>query len=621
MMPTGARTALGGLFRAACEEISEKTPGEPIGRADAVWGAVERVALAIEGSSPAERREHLQMKWSVGKGRYTEVPWIALLDVRVTNDTKRGVYVVYLFNEDGSGVYLTLIQGVTAVLERHKPQTAGYGVLTGRSDAIGVCLGGVKNIGFQTQHEMALKGAKKAPSYTHGTIAQTYYPADAIPGDKQLLEDLEAMLQLYERYAERFEGVASSSEHEQSESLLNIDAPPAQAALEAVAPRIDLAATVQAFSNSLRSAGLSFGVQHDAFVRAFITSLATKNFVILTGLSGSGKTQIAQKFGQWLGEAQMALIPVRPDWTGAEALFGYEDALAKVSDDGRRGWAVPRALEFMLRAARNPAHPYLLLLDEMNLAHVERYFADVLSGMESGERVLPNLSRESDGVWRLQPGAEPWVAVPSNLFIVGTVNVDETTYMFSPKVLDRANTLEFRVPTEALAWTTRKPQACELGPRDLVRGLLAISADPNGHLENEPTWLGDYVDELKRVHELLSEGGFEFGHRVFFEAIRFASLLEQAGEESWTVALDRQILQKLLPRLHGSRRRLESTLCALGRYCWTQDVEPGAIFDGRALSFDPISHNPNEAALPLSADKIRRMTRSLRANQFASFTE
>ena len=145
----------------------------------------------------------------------------------------------------------------------------------------------------------------------------------------------------------------------------------------------------------------------------------------------------------------MHVAAVRPDWTGAEALFGYEDGLKPVVE-GRAAWLVPAPLEFMLKACADTQHPYLLLLDEMNLAHVERYFADALSGMESGEPCLPNLVRGPDGLWRTKPGAPTRVPFPRNLWLVGTVNVDETTYMFSPKVLDRATTFEFRVATEDL---------------------------------------------------------------------------------------------------------------------------------------------------------------------------
>ncbi len=136
---------------------------------------------------------------------------------------------------------------------------------------------------------------------------------------------------------------------------------------------------------------------------AFVAALAAKRFALLSGLSGSGKTQLARALGQWLGEGEHGprylVVPVRPDWTSPEPLLGYEDALLP-PEGNRRAWSAPATLQFMLRAATDLEHLYLLVLDEMNLAHVERYFADVLSGIESGERVLPDLVKEADGYWR-----------------------------------------------------------------------------------------------------------------------------------------------------------------------------------------------------------------------------
>src|SRR5439155_177966 len=98
-----------------------------------------------------------------------------------------------------------------------------------------------------------------------------------------------------------------------------------------------------------------------------------------------------------------------------------------------------------LDARDHPETPHILVLDEMNLSHVERYFADILSAMESGEEI----TLHSDGQARSPvPERVRW---PKNVYVVGTVNVDETTYMFSPKVLDRANVVEFRVDPERLA--------------------------------------------------------------------------------------------------------------------------------------------------------------------------
>jgi 5-methylcytosine-specific restriction protein B len=330
---------------------------------------------------------------------------------------------------------------------------------------------------------------------------------------------------------------------------------------------------------------------------------------------------MAIKFGEWLGNERSCVVPVRPDWTGSEALFGYEDALQAPSEDGRRAWYVPEILRFILKAARDPKNPYLIVLDEMNLAHVERYFADVLSGMESMQPCLPNLREEDDGQWRVVPEAKDKITYPKNLFIVGTVNVDETTYMFSPKVLDRANTFEFRVDTEDLSTDTQKPKPCEPGDQTLVRGFLAIAENDSWQLDNPASGLDSFIENLRNLHKLLAEDAFEFGHRVFYEAVRFAAMHDAAGDADPDHALDLQIMQKVLPRLHGSRRRLEPILCALGKFCFDLTVELGVHTGEVGSRFNPLASHEGEPRLPISFDKIRRMTRSLRANQFVSFTE
>ena len=373
------------------------------------------------------------------------------------------------------------------------------------------------------------------------------------------------------------------------------------------------------FGAGLRAGNIDFGVRHDDVVRSFIAALATKQFVILTGLSGSGKTQLALKFGEWLGRGHYRVEPVRPDWTGSEALFGYEDALQPASD-GKRPWHVPKALEFMLQAAHDPENPYLLILDEMNLAHVERYFADVLSGMESRQEVLPNLQLDpATGNWKLPSEGRAEIPVPRNLFVAGTVNIDETTYMFSPKVLDRANTFEFRVDTNSLMSDARAPSRIEASDKGLGRQFLAVAQNDDWHLENPAPDTEKFTENLRKLHGLLVEGGFEFGHRVFYEATRFSAMFSSAGSDDAIHTLDLQLMQKVLPRIHGSRRRLEPTLSALGRFCVDLKFEPGTVA-GQSVDFDPVTQVDQSAQLPVSLSKVRRMMVDLRANQFASFT-
>lgn len=412
------------------------------------------------------------------------------------------------------------------------------------------------------------------------------------------------------RHPEWLTALISPSTEEAYEQVANSTAPKTE-------PTADLAAITRSFGSALRISGIQFGSRHDEIVRAFISALATKPLVILTGLSGSGKTQIALRFGDWLGKERRMVVPVRPDWTGPDYLFGYEDAL-RSPVCGQRPWYVPPVLAFMLKAARDPHYPYLLVFDEMNLAHVERYFADFLSGVESGEPCLPNLEQDPEGNWVIPEGAAERIPMPENLFVVGTVNVDETTYMFSPKVLDRANTFEFRVATDDLEIALRKPIPLSPDEEDLVRGFLAVATDDDWQHVHPAPWQDEFAMHLRTVHRLLAESDFEFGHRVFYEALRYASMLASTGNASVEDALDQQIYQKVLPRLHGSRRRLEPLLRALGRFCYDLSSEPGS---GVSTDFDPESTHERQPRLPLSYQKIRRMFRSLRVNQFTSFTE
>jgi hypothetical protein len=375
-------------------------------------------------------------------------------------------------------------------------------------------------------------------------------------------------------------------------------------------PLKDLAQICRAFADALDEANLHFGQRHLEFVRNFVVSLATRRMVLLAGQTGSGKSRIGIGFGQWLGKERYLVVPVRPDWTGPEPLLGYEDALLEAKP-GRRAWNAPTALRFMLRAAADPGNPYVLVLDEMNLAHVERYFADLLSGIESGQDVLPNLVCEADGCWRVPAGGPDRLPAPRNLFIIGTVNVDETTQVFSPKVLDRANAIEFRVASDDLNVDALRPTDVLPATPELAKGFLAIATDHQFETINPAANRTEFADHLVALHRLLSEHDFEYGHRLFADALRFAALLDAAGETGRWRALDLQVKQRILPRLHGSARQLTEPLAALARYCLDLSVT-NPLYD---LSG---SHN---ADLPESFDKINRLSRRLRATQYASFWE
>ncbi|KVD61530.1 GTPase [Burkholderia ubonensis] len=524
----------------------------------------------------------LKIRVSFGKGNFAQIPWIAFLGDG--QSVKNGIYPVLLLYPEEQR--LLLCYGVS---EESLP-TLDWGELEGA----------------QTVKGWFVERYSRPPGrYGTSFIRAAYDLTQPLPM-AELQQDLDDVIDIYNQVlaANDEEELPEVVEPEQSDEPLPV--------------RVDLREAIEAFGNALRASGVKFGDYHDGLVASFVSSLVTKPLVILTGLSGSGKTQIAIRFGEWLGKDRLHVAAVRPDWTGAEALFGYEDAL-KRELDGRRAWTVPAPLEFILKAAADPQHPYLLLLDEMNLAHVERYFADVLSGMESGQPCIPNLHKGTDDCWRLRANANKQVPLPRNLWIVGTVNIDETTYMFSPKVLDRANTFEFRVHSSDLSIEAIKPQPCVPGDQELVRGLLSIAQDDGWHRDRPNDTTGELTQRLLQLHELLSRYSLEFGHRVFYETIRFAALAQEAGIGGLAAVVDRIVMQKILPRLHGSRRRLELPLLALAQFC--RDL-PDTVATDDKLPTIAVEEVPEQgAALPIAYAKAIRMLRSLRANQFASFTE
>ena len=384
------------------------------------------------------------------------------------------------------------------------------------------------------------------------------------------------------------------------------------------------------FHQNTKDAGLIFSSQ---LIQRFVASLCTKPFVICSGLSGSGKTKLAQAFAQWIcykeeeGEKneQYCIVPVGADWTNREPLLGYPNALNKeeyVSPENG-------VLDLMVRAKQNienkeePTKPYFLILDEMNLSHVERYFADFLSTMESEDtialhKILPEPTKDLITIPQT-------LKLPKNLFIIGTVNIDETTYMFSPKVLDRANTIEFRLTEKDLADFIASDikldmELLKAQGVNMSDGFMAMA------LQKTDKNLKPSEADLKIFFSELKKSGAEFGYRTASEIGRLMYMLKELGESGDNL-LDIAIMQKLLPKLHGSRSKLNTALTTLAKFCVKDAVKDfdGKDEDFRKTYFIPFDKLPTDSSdkikYKISFEKISRMHKNAMENGFTSYAE
>lgn len=376
------------------------------------------------------------------------------------------------------------------------------------------------------------------------------------------------------------------------------------------------------FAKILRSSNLSFP---PTLPYRFVSSLLTKPFVILTGLSGSGKTKLAEAFSLWISEseAQYCMVAVGADWTNRDPLLGFPNALG----EGQYVKPDSGALDLIIRAGNDQAKPYFLILDEMNMSHVERYFADFLSAMES-----------TDGTISFHPDTEIWnscdvpheIKLPKNLFIIGTVNIDETTYMFSPKVLDRANVLEFRVSKPEMESFLGEPQELNM---DALRGAgTAMGESFVAKALQKGVTAEDLGTELMPFFEKLQEAGAEFGYRTASEIGRFVAICKELAidpidanimtqedlEHSAIMArkdiIDVTIIQKLLPKVHGSRNKIEKILKELGQLCLEQPENDPFQVNEENEDKHPVKYS-------LSYEKLKRMHKRVISDGFTSFAE
>lgn len=509
---------------------------------------------------------------SIGKGLATRTPWIAILDRDITTSTREGVYIVFLLSSDYKHVYLTLNQGTTV--------PGQFGPRLGKKE-IADNSKRIRNL--LNINEAILKTDGKADiadeRYKLGAIYYTLWDVNDIKEGERVLK---LYLSIYKKYKESFDTTPTSTI--QMHETMTI-----------------LPFSITSVVETILSTGLIYS---PTLIKRLAFSLMAKPFVILSGLAGSGKTQLALTFAKCLSEnieEQVCTVSIGADWTNREPLLGYPNAL----NSGEYVLPESGVLQLLMRANEDPDKPYFLILDEMNLSVVERYFADFLSAMESGEKIKLWDGNEKETDKDKYVPAD--IKLPKNVFIIGTINVDETTYMFSPKVLDRANVIEFKIaPDEMEDYLGKK---VKINLENAYSACADMAVDfvnkTNSQVEKDEKnkdVLLSFFKELKKVNA-------EFGYRTVNEISRYLHFAD--GDLEDDSAIDTAILQKLLPKLHGSRKKLVPVLTSLWKLCLKNGIikEIDAEFDATDFKY------------PESAEKIQRMYHAVVDNGFTSFAE
>lgn len=504
------------------------------------------------------------VKGSVGAGNWANVPWLSIRDPEITETTQDGVYPVYLFKADGSGVYLSLNQGTTNPAKkfgkRRATQQAKEFAELVRHQVAGVTEWGHQSIDLQATTALG-------KSYEMPNIIAKYYPSNAIPDSSTLESDIKEVLELYKKAKPLWFSFKGKNKPNGGSVTKSIEALP-----------------------------------------------LSKPFILLAGISGTGKTRFVRQQVKLTGnlEETYCLVPVRPDWHEPSDLLGYtsrlgadgpcyvvtdilrfivcawKEVVAKVDTSNRRPEWVGHDLETI--------RPFWLCLDEMNLAPVEQYFADFLSiletrhflneeelqqfnadnGIERGyvytsDPILkPNLFAQLgpqgaaklrqdlglsddrfDGLWHYF--STEGIPLPFNLIVAGTVNMDDTTHGFSRKVIDRALSIDFGEffpnefeqffdpQTEPVALSY--PLASSVTKEDLQE----VKSDPDGTKT---------VAFLSGINALLKGTPFELAYRSLNELL--LSLVCQCPEDerSLHAVWDDFLMMKVLPRVEGDQEKL-----------------------------------------------------------------
>lgn len=391
----------------------------------------------------------------------------------------------------------------------------------------------------------------------------------------------------------------------------------------------------------------------DTPYRQYITAIKSKPFLLLAGISGTGKSRIVRELARscWDKDSEeykaqkprnFEMIQVKPNWHDSSELFGY------VSRINGETFVVGPFLKFMVRALKEPDVPYFLCLDEMNLAPVEQYFAEYLSVIESRKlkddgfietdpivdfestdayhslitQLFPKEDEEEDRRLFLSKEGGKRLSIPPNLIVVGTVNMDETTFPFSRKVLDRAMTIEMN---EVDLWggLTDRYESIE---RQSVEILVGTAVEGVDVYASHQAVCDTCLTYLQKVNEVLEETPFKVAYRTRNEVLLYVvnnlpynkSADGTALPQEYVIAraLDEITNMKILSRIEGDESKVRKD--RLDRLVET--IREGLeSISGRQYGAESMERDDSQVEKSISIAKLKEMTKKLTDSGYTSY--
>lgn len=550
----------------------------------------------------------LSVKASIGMtGNIAKIPWISYC--AEGQETQKGIYPVLLFygtpefiekNKNHSTVKkIVLAYGVSAT----KTPDILWGAVVDFKKTIGDSFG---DWGYETSDN----GIKK---YNSSFVHKTYDWTDDVDYDK-IQNDIDALITVYLGI---LENVALKT------------------------PQTIPLKKQKSFDTNLYSmVKVSLSMLP---YRPYITAIKSKPFLLLAGISGTGKSRIVRELaracwdeGSEEYEAQkprnFEMVQVKPNWHDSSELIGY---VSRVS--GKPVFEAGDFLKFVAKAWENPEVPYFLCLDEMNLAPVEQYFAEYLSVVESrkadGNGVITTdpILKKCDEQWYFDLTAKltnndeirarfnkDGICIPQNLIVVGTVNMDETTFSFSRKVLDRAMTIEMNEVDLYGGLTDRHEKIGKLEAGNLI-GTAVEGVDV---YKNNKDVCEKVINYLKVINANLEGTPFKVAYRTRNEFLLYvvnnlpynkeANDSEIDQNEIIARALDEITSMKILSRIEGDETKIGNLLEQLreiisGQLNTISDIEYSA------------TKNEEGKAYSISLAKLKEMEKRLKTSGYTSF--